>query len=311
MGKVRDLTGQKFGRLTALRDSGERDSGRNCLWECQCECGNIAKVSTKNLVRSDGKGIRSCGCLVTEKQKNLLGQQFGKLKVIALSPETKHNKRQWICECECGNRSTVVTRELTRTDGKAIKSCGQCYKIIDETGKRYGHWTVLERDTTKTSPSGCYWLCQCDCGKIVSVLGRGLRSGRSTSCGCRKSKGEELIYSILQSYNIPFKQQISFNDLKSNKNASLYFDFAIYNRKNDLIALIEYQGRQHYEKGFKYTDEDFAEAQDRDELKRQYCIANNIPLIEIKYTDFEIIDIFYILNRIIQKKEELENEFSN
>ena len=56
---VKDLINQKFGLLTVLRETGERKSNR-VVWECQCECGNLIKVSSDSLVR----GYRlSCGCL--------------------------------------------------------------------------------------------------------------------------------------------------------------------------------------------------------------------------------------------------------
>ncbi len=61
-------------------------------------------------------------------------------------------------------------------------------KFIDETGNRYGMLTVLERDTrprkpTKSKPK-TYWLCKCDCGKVISVQAYNLRSGQTKSCGC-------------------------------------------------------------------------------------------------------------------------------
>jgi len=29
------------------------------------------------------------------------------------------------------------------------------------------------------------WICRCDCGNIVSVVGAELRSGNTSSCGCK------------------------------------------------------------------------------------------------------------------------------
>lgn len=53
--------------------------------------------------------------------------------------------------------------------------------FIDETGNKYGRLTVLYRDEG-TKP--IKWVCRCDCGKEVSVLGTSLRSGNTKSCGC-------------------------------------------------------------------------------------------------------------------------------
>ena len=57
-------------------------------------------------------------------------------------------------------------------------------KFIDETGRKYGHWTVLHRD--ETYPSVGRWVCQCDCGTIKTLYGSELRRGRSKSCGCEQ-----------------------------------------------------------------------------------------------------------------------------
>lgn len=54
------------------------------------------------------------------KKLNLIGQTFGKLTVIR-EAENKNHKTYWLCQCECGNYTTVQTSHLR--DGN-IKSCG-------------------------------------------------------------------------------------------------------------------------------------------------------------------------------------------
>lgn len=59
MGKLIDLTGKRFGRLTVL----EKDSsGHNkpTIWTCKCDCGKITKVDGHDLKRGKTK---SCGCI--------------------------------------------------------------------------------------------------------------------------------------------------------------------------------------------------------------------------------------------------------
>lgn len=58
-------------------------------------------------------------------------------------------------------------------------------KLIDLTGQRFGKLTVLERDTSRTN-RGTYWICQCDCGNIISARKDQLtkEKGAKTSCGC-------------------------------------------------------------------------------------------------------------------------------
>lgn len=56
-------------------------------------------------------------------------------------------------------------------------------KLIDLTGKIFGRLTIKGRDCTR-SDGGVRWLCECECGKTVSVASRELNSGQTRSCGC-------------------------------------------------------------------------------------------------------------------------------
>lgn len=55
------------------------------------------------------------------------------------------------------------------------------------TGQRFGRYTVIGPDGTATGGKR-RWLCRCDCGKTGSVLESNLKSGHSSSCGCKKSR---------------------------------------------------------------------------------------------------------------------------
>jgi len=62
--------------------------------------------------------------------------------------------------------------------------------LKDETGNRYGRLTVLRRyDHTAHSGLGAYWICRCDCGQEIAVLGAKLRNGNTRSCGCLARMG--------------------------------------------------------------------------------------------------------------------------
>ena len=52
----------------------------------------------------------------------------------------------------------------------------------DLYGKQFGELTVLEPDNSVSSHSK-RWLCQCSCGKIVSVRRKNLLSGETKACG--------------------------------------------------------------------------------------------------------------------------------
>lgn len=57
-------------------------------------------------------------------------------------------------------------------------------------GDKFIHWTILEELPNHVSPGGTsrkMYKCQCDCGTIRDVSVSLLRTGKSTSCGCRGS----------------------------------------------------------------------------------------------------------------------------
>lgn len=115
------------------------------------------------------------------------GHTYGKLTVIKRGP---NNKAQWFCKCQCGNEILTSGTYLRRGETTSC-GCGKFSpKVKDETGKIYNNWQVIRRDMQR--PKEAYWLCKClNCGAISSVLGTNLRTGKSQSCGCLKSKGEQ------------------------------------------------------------------------------------------------------------------------
>lgn len=125
MGKLKDLTGQKFNRLTVIQQSQKRNSAGQVYWICQCDCGNICEVCGVSLRNGHTK---SCGCYNSEvnsaKGKNRLidrtNQRYGKLTVISRA-ENKGIRSVWNCRCDCGNIIQVTGDALQ--SGKT-RSCG-------------------------------------------------------------------------------------------------------------------------------------------------------------------------------------------
>ncbi len=57
-------------------------------------------------------------------------------------------------------------------------------KLVDITGRRFGRLVVIKRHGSDKYGKPT-WLCQCDCGNQKVMLGSLLKSGNSTSCGCK------------------------------------------------------------------------------------------------------------------------------
>ena len=116
---------------------------------------------------------------------------------------------------------------------------------------------------------------------------------------CRLSKGALKIKSILKHNNIDFEMEYCFKDLRYKD--MLYFDFAIFEDKK-LKYLIEFNGKQHYifmPKFFHKTVDEFEISKIRDNLKIDYCIVNNIPLLIIRYDEDVEEKIKYFFNNLI------------
>ena len=63
--KIKDITGQKFGRLKVLYFTRSIKT-RGAYYMCRCDCGNEIEVKAINLRKGNTK---SCGCLKKEKLK--------------------------------------------------------------------------------------------------------------------------------------------------------------------------------------------------------------------------------------------------
>jgi hypothetical protein len=63
LGKLHDLTGQRFGRVVVL--SKQPSTKKATMWLCQCDCGALKTICAHSLTRING--TKSCGCLAREK----------------------------------------------------------------------------------------------------------------------------------------------------------------------------------------------------------------------------------------------------
>lgn len=82
---------------------------------------------------------------------DLLGKRFGKLTVVKMAENSKDNKTQWLCKCDCGNEKVIRTNNLTSGQ---TRSCGCLIKesraVVSEKLKgnkspRYKHGMCYTR----------------------------------------------------------------------------------------------------------------------------------------------------------------------
>lgn len=288
MPKRENLIGQKFNHLTVIGfDEQKTAQSHRSHWICECDCEDhtILSVMASNLKRGNTTKCKYC------KAENLIGQKFNLLTVTKrVIDEQDHVK--WECQCECGN-SIIIRGDSLKTGH--TKSCGCLQKqhaaqlkASNLIGQRFGKLVVVKRSQRKNANGQYYWYCNCDCGTLnKEINGHNLVSKGTYSCGCVNSKGEEKIAQILSENNISYIREYSPSDFLFPSGHPTYFDFAVLTENGDISHFIEYQGEQHFQsRGLIFTPEKVSEIQQRDKLKKQYCIDKNIPIIYINYTDY-------------------------
>ena len=142
--KYDDLSGKRFGKLTAEKYIGDR------YWLCRCDCGGTKEVCSSHLKSGS---VKNCGCEKVKRYDDLSGKRFGKL-----TAEKYVGLRNWRCKCDCGN--TILAKSNNLKAGR-VKSCG-CLRerYSDMVGKTIGKLTLLEYKGDGK------WRCSCShCGK--------------------------------------------------------------------------------------------------------------------------------------------------
>lgn len=102
--RFKDLSGQRFGRLVAIKSMGKSSVHGSMTWLCQCDCGGNV-VARADQIKSGN--TKSCGCL---------------------SEESRHKPKKH------GGSSTKLYKVWTSIKGRCLNKNSQGFRFYGERG---------------------------------------------------------------------------------------------------------------------------------------------------------------------------------
>lgn len=214
----------------------------------------------------------------------------------------------WICsKCNKQWKSKILTRTISKyscpyCSNRKICKKNSLIKTHPELSKEWSNKNKLNpNEIVSGSNKKVWWKClQCNYEWKAIIINRSKEKG--TGCPkCKSSKGEKEVSKILNQLSIRYKKQYKFKDLKQKR-----FDFSLFKKYvRTPYAVIEYHGIQHYEPVSFSNNLDPQQClinnKKNDNIKKQFCIDNDIKYLEIPYTKYN--NIKKIITNFLEKNK--------
>lgn len=265
-------------------------------------CGNEFDAEPINLLKGKHK-CKKCRIKnrtkTDEEFKEEVCRKYGNEYSI-LSKYTNSKTKIDVIHNLCGTKYSVSPNNFLRG-----RKCPNCKKksISEKNGitlndfkdrvfELYGDEYIVT-DSVYTNAREKIKVTHNLCGNDIYITPDKLLNRGQECIYCNKlsrvSKGEKKIEKWLKDNEITYEREHTFDDCVDNR--KLPFDFAIFNKYDELILLIEFDGQHHFTSIELWGgDENLKDTQRRDKIKNDYCNNNNINLLRIPYWEFDNID---------------------
>jgi hypothetical protein len=277
-----DVLHQRCGKVWPVRPNSLLQGSR-----CPtCSVGEVSKSSAETRKRTDEDFVKEVNEIVGDEY-SVVGKYVG----YHLQVNMRHNLCGHVWAAlpsnflSAGNRCPICAAVSKRkTHAEFVE------EVHALAGAEYTVLSAYSRGKDKIR------MRHNDCGREWNLRAGTFLSGGRRCPYCKSSRGELRVLAYLESHGYVFSREYKIDDCRDKER--LPFDFAVIGATK--MVLIEYDGEQHfqpvaYSGNTARAERQFHDRQRKDDIKTDYCRANGIDLIRIRYDQFDEIE--EILNR--------------
>ena len=182
--KLRDLTGERFGRLTVLERAGSSKGGQ-ARWRCRCDCGGTTVALGNNLRR--GGHTLSCGCVHSERSA-----AAGRERIKHGDARTEQHTAEYRSWCQMWRRCrNPKAANYAIYGGRGITVCMRWERyeaFLEDMGRKPSARHTLDRKDSdgNYTPRNCRWATPVEQARNRTithmVMWRGRRMPLAEAC---------------------------------------------------------------------------------------------------------------------------------
>lgn len=267
----------------------------------KCRCGNEFETTFEKFLIRNKKQCNACGRKRSadgwRKQKSELYKTVQDLGYSIVRENYNRYTDSFVVKCQCGFvfetslpklRNSLYACPKCRHERMVTINSKYTVDFIKEIMEENGSKLLEPKSGFVGTKSDVKFVCS-KCGAVQKTNLGYLLESRKFSCnscsyaGKIKSYGEVVVKKVLDDMGLKYQREYSFQDCRYKY--KLRFDFAVF--LEDKIFLIEFDGKQHFEKNDNMFTFNFEEIILRDKIKNNYCAENGIPLLRIRYDEIK------------------------